>query len=135
MVHRNRVRTYLGRARPGAGLAFLVACTLAILAFVAMEDGQALALRSPLSPLDSPVSPAPKPSRAKDSLTPTVRTSEPTPAKPAQPKETQAEAAQAVPVPTEVKQGPAWLSFFGVGLISLGLALVIGGVFWLVRRQ
>jgi hypothetical protein len=135
MMHRNRFRTYLGRARPVTGLAFLVLCTILVLAFVAMVDDRAAALWSPLSPLESPVSPTPDTSRAKESLTPTVGPPEATQAKPTRAEPAQAEATQAAPTPSEVKQSPAWRSPLGIGMVVLGLALVIGGVFWLVRRR
>ena len=125
MMYRNRVRTFLGRARPVTGLAFLVLCTILVVALVAMVDGQAAALWSPLSPLASPLSATPEASRGEESLSPT-----------AQPTRTaQTEAAQAAPASTEAKRSPAWRSPLGIGLIVLGLALVIGGVFWLVGRR
>jgi hypothetical protein len=125
MMHRNRVRTYLGRARPVTGLAFLVLCTILVVALVATVDGQAAALWSPLSPLASPLSATPDASRVEESLSPTAQ---PT-------RAAQTEAAQAAPASAEAKRSPAWRSPLGIGLIALGLALVIGGVFWLVRRR
>ena len=140
MMHRDRLRARLGRARPVTGLALLVLCTLVIVAFVAMVDGRASALWSPLSPLESPLSPLPTPSRAEEHVTPTALPPEPTQTKPAQveaaqTEEPKSEAAQAAAMSTDVRQSPAWRSLIGIGLVVLGLALVIGGVFWLVRRR
>lgn len=149
MMHSKRARLYLGRARPVTGLAFLVLCTMLVVTFVAMVDDQASALWSPLSPLESPLSPTPDTSPVEESLTPTAIPPEAAQAEPAptelapteeaqaevvQAEAAQAEAAQAAPASTGTKQSPAWRSLFGIGLIALGLALVIGGLFWLVRR-
>jgi len=103
--------------------------------FVSVVDDQALALWSPLSPLASPVRPTPDQSGAEKPLTPATRPAEPTRAKSVEADEAQAEVTHAAPVSVEVKQDPARRPLLGGGLIVLGLVLVIGGVFWLVRRR
>ena len=140
MMHRKRFRMHLGGARPVTGLAFLVLFTMLVLALVAKVDDRVSAWWSPLSPLESPVTPTLNTSPAEESLTPTARPPEATQAKVTQTEPTladpvQTEATGAAPGLSEAKQGPAWRSLLGIGLVALGLGLVIGGVFWLARRQ
>jgi hypothetical protein len=99
-----------------SGLAFLVLCTLLATSLVAAQDGGVLAFLSPSSPLGSTratlavVSPSRMPSPLSIRVERTMQGTE------------------------EDPTGPAWRFPLGIGVIVLGLGLVIGGLFYLLRQ-
>ena len=110
-----------GNARSAVGLAFL-ALTAVILAGVFSVPGdQVLAFSSPSSPIETPASPVRGPT--KDTSTP-VATGVAV---------TQARSYVPIPAATSAAPSPDWSLPLGIGLIVLGLALVVGGLFYLLR--
>jgi hypothetical protein len=96
------------KARPVAGLAFLVFCAIVALALASSVDECVMAFASPQSPV------VPVGDETLSSLARSVRT---------------------VPDAGPGWLGSAWRVRLGGGLIVLGVALVIGGLLWVTGRE
>ena len=111
----------LGNARSALCLAFLALSAMLLVGVLTVPGEQVLAFSSPSSPLEAPASPVRD--SAKDASTP-VATGV---------AATQARSFVPIPESTSAAPSPGWSLPLGIGLIVLGLALVVGGLFYLLR--
>jgi hypothetical protein len=110
-----------GNARSAVGLAFLALLAVLLAGALTLPGKQVLAFSSPGSPLAAPASPIR--GSAKGPGTPTSTGV----------AETRVQSFVPIPASMSAKPSPGWPLPLGIGLVVLGLALIIGGLLYLLR--